>query len=203
MLSSFYVNCEIARLFLHNHLIFAFVFLIFFPSLCTSLSCLKIETCDNANCGTGKRCMMKKGFPKCVCAPNCKANKNQKANKIAVYQMPETRNMKRNEKRLTPIEMQNDEPTLIVANFNRRQSTKRTNQRANNNESPKALSYSHLISSSLDHQAPMSANISNETDHADMLGMKIRSGFFNDHTTKVTSTLPDGFYVGNLVRREI
>lgn len=121
--------------------------------------------------------------------------------------MPETRNMKRTEKRLTPIEMQNDEPTLIVANFNRQKSNKRTNQRADNKKNPRnddreALTYSPLIDSNPpDHQVhihQMSTNVSNETDNANTLGMKIRSGFFNDHTAKATS-YDDGFYIGNLV----
>ena len=149
---------------------------------------------------------MKKGLPKCVCAPNCKAtaaaNKHQKATsakKIAVIQMPEMRNLKRNEKRL-PSEMQNDEPTLIVANFNRRQSSKKPNQRTDSNKnSNEALVYSPLINANLDHQVQIhQGNVSNDTDQdANAIGMKIRSGFFNDHTVKVTSN--DDFYVGNFV----
>lgn len=161
---------------------------------------LKIETCDNANCGIGKRCIMKKGLPKCVCAPNCKAtaaaNKQQKKNsakKITVIRMPETRHLKRNEKRLTPSEMQNDEPTLIVANFNRRQG----NKKKKNNEN-EALIYSPLINANLERQVQIlqARNTSNATDTVEM---KIRSGFFNENTVKVTSFV-DGFYIGNLVR---
>lgn len=164
---------------------------------------LKIETCENENCGVGKRCIMKKGLPKCVCAPNCKAtasaNKHQKvssAKKISVIQMAEMRNLKRNEKRPTPFEMQNDEPTLIVANFNRRQSNQRTDSKKNSNE---ALVYSPLINANLDHQVQIhQGNMSNDTDQdANAIGMKIRSGFFNDHTSKVTSN--DDFYIGNFV----
>lgn len=157
---------------------------------------------------------MKKGFPKCVCAPNCKvtaaANKNQKANsakKIAVIQMPEMRNLRRNEKRLTPTEMQNDEPTLIVANFNRRQD-KKTSQRAGNKKTAKnnaneALIYSPLINENLDHQVQVlqttSSNLSNDTSgDARSIEMKIRGGFFNDETVTVTSYV-DGFNIGNLV----
>lgn len=151
---------------------------------------------------------MKKGLPKCVCAPNCKAtaaaNKHQKANsakKIAVIQMSEMRNLKRNEKRLTPSEMQNDEPTLIVANFNRRQGSKKPNQRADNKKnSNEALVYSPLINSNLDHEVQISQrNTTNHTaDHdASLIEMKIRSGFFNVHTSKVTSN--DDFFIGNFV----
>ncbi|XP_053684085.1 uncharacterized protein LOC128734096 [Sabethes cyaneus] len=39
-------------------------------------SCL--ESCENANCGPNKRCVMKRGRPKCICAPNCKAPKQAK-----------------------------------------------------------------------------------------------------------------------------
>ncbi|XP_055526881.1 uncharacterized protein LOC129719511 [Wyeomyia smithii] len=36
------------------------------------------ESCENAKCGPNKRCVMKKGRPKCICAPNCKAPKQAK-----------------------------------------------------------------------------------------------------------------------------
>ncbi|XP_055608702.1 uncharacterized protein LOC129755982 [Uranotaenia lowii] len=39
-------------------------------------SCL--DSCDKAKCGLNKRCIMKKGRPKCVCAPNCKSPKQAK-----------------------------------------------------------------------------------------------------------------------------
>jgi hypothetical protein len=31
------------------------------------------ENCESATCGAGKRCILKKGRPKCICAPVCKA----------------------------------------------------------------------------------------------------------------------------------
>ncbi|EDS33148.1 conserved hypothetical protein [Culex quinquefasciatus] len=37
-----------------------------------------IDSCDRAKCGPNKRCVMKKGRPKCICAPNCKAPKQMK-----------------------------------------------------------------------------------------------------------------------------
>lgn len=110
------------------------------------------------------------------------------------------RNLKRNEKRPTPSEMQNDEPTLIVANFNRRQGNKKPNQRTDSKKnSNEALVYSPLINANLDHQVQIhQGNMSNDTDQdANAIGMKFRSGFFNDHTAKVTSN--DDFYVGNFV----
>ncbi|XP_058466671.1 uncharacterized protein LOC131439544 isoform X2 [Malaya genurostris] len=39
-------------------------------------SCL--DSCENAKCGPNKRCVMKKGRPKCICAPSCKAPKKAK-----------------------------------------------------------------------------------------------------------------------------
>lgn len=39
-------------------------------------SCL--DSCEKAKCGVNKRCVMKKGRPKCICAPNCKAPKQAK-----------------------------------------------------------------------------------------------------------------------------
>jgi hypothetical protein len=86
--------------------------------------------------------------------------------------------------------MQNDEPTLIVANFNRRQGNKKQDN--------EALIYSPLINANLDRQVQIlqARNTSNVTDTVEM---KLRSGFFNENTVKVTSFV-DGFYVGNLVR---
>ena len=144
---------------------------------------------------------MKRGLPKCVCAPNCKAtaaaNKQLKVNnakKIAVLRLPETRQLKRSEKRLTPSEMQNDEPTLIVANFNRRQANKKK-KKINENE---ALIYSPLINVNLDRQIQIlqTRNMSNATDTVES---KIRSGIFNDNSVTLTSFV-DEFYIGNLVR---
>lgn len=118
--------------------------------------------------------------------------------------MPEMRSLKQNENRLTPFEMQNDEPTLIVANFNRRQGSKKMNQRSDKktkNNANEAMVYSPLINANLDHQAQIrQQNMSNETiDHdANVIGMKIRSGYFNDNTAKVRSNA-DGFIIGNLV----
>lgn len=31
-----------------------------------------LDTCENIDCGGGKKCILRKGSPKCVCAPNCK-----------------------------------------------------------------------------------------------------------------------------------
>nr|XP_029725653.1 uncharacterized protein LOC109426918 isoform X2 [Aedes albopictus] len=39
-------------------------------------SCL--DSCEKAKCGVNKRCVMKKGRPKCICAPSCKAPKQAK-----------------------------------------------------------------------------------------------------------------------------
>lgn len=118
--------------------------------------------------------------------------------------MPETRNLRRNEKRLTPFEMQSDEPTLIIANFNRRQGSKKKNQRVDKkNSTEEALIYSPLMNANLDQQAQIASkrNMSGE-DGADAdvkeVETKIRSGFFNDNTLKMTPYI-DGFYVGNSV----
>lgn len=118
--------------------------------------------------------------------------------------MPETRNLKRT----TTAEMQNDEPTLIVANVNQRQGTKKINQRTdkkNKENANEALIYSPLINAHVDHQdqmyQPMVSNMSSTVadDHANMIETKIRSGFFNDHTAKVTSYV-DELYIGNQVK---
>ncbi|XP_037926314.1 uncharacterized protein LOC119661170 isoform X2 [Hermetia illucens] len=38
-------------------------------------SCL--DSCEAAKCGTGKRCVYRKGRPKCVCAPVCRSSKQK------------------------------------------------------------------------------------------------------------------------------
>ncbi|XP_055623892.1 uncharacterized protein LOC129767236 isoform X2 [Toxorhynchites rutilus septentrionalis] len=42
------------------------------------LSSPSTDNCDRAKCGPNKRCVMKKGRPKCICAPSCKASKQAK-----------------------------------------------------------------------------------------------------------------------------
>jgi hypothetical protein len=74
------------------------------------------ESCDNVKCGAGKRCIMKRGQPKCICSPQCKAatatiNKNRKVG--VNEEFTEMRN--RHYSVVRPpvvLEMQNDEPTL-------------------------------------------------------------------------------------------
>ncbi|CRL00234.1 CLUMA_CG013507, isoform A [Clunio marinus] len=153
------------------------------------------ETCDNIICGIGKRCIMKKGFPKCVCAPNCKATaaanklKNVQNNKkISVIHLAERKNLKRSKKRKMQPEMQNDEPILIVATLNRKQN-KRMNQRINREKNnlnetlilqPIKSAY-HKV-----HTIQKNANnISQGVEDVDVLQTKIRSGYFDDDSTKL------------------
>lgn len=144
-------------------------------------------------------------LPKCVCSPKCKttervskSHRMSSAKRVAVIRLPETRNLRRSENNLlTPLEMQNDEPTLIIANLNRQQANKKSNQSKQNNDASEAIDYSPLNNSNLDQVQVLSTkNSSNETDR-EVIGMKIRSGFFNNHTMRVTSYV-DAFYVGNL-----
>lgn len=143
---------------------------------------------------------MKKGLPKCVCAPNCKAtaaaHKSQRMNsakKVATIQMPETRNLKRNERRLTPSEMQSDEPTLIIANFNRRPG-KKINQK---HEGKKALTSSPMTNENLQQQQQLQIGQQNTSNGTD-LETKLRSGFYNDQKSHLASYV-DEFYIGNSV----
>lgn len=82
-------------------------------------------------CGAGKRCIMKRGQPKCICSPQCKAatttiNKNRKVGvneEFTALELPEMRNVNRHYSVVRPpiiSEMQNDDPTLAnsVANKN-------------------------------------------------------------------------------------
>lgn len=154
---------------------------------------------------------MKKGLPKCVCAPNCKASaaankQNRKlanAKKITVIQMPEMKTLRRSEKRLSPLEMQNDEPTLIVANFNRRQSNKKTSQDGPKDLNEASLVYSPLTHANLDQSLQIlqktasNASKNNSIEDAKTVETKIRNGFYNENSMTLASYV-DGYY-GNLV----
>lgn len=57
----------------------------FFSFLCSaislSLSRNLIDSCKTAKCGTHKKCVIRDGQPKCVCAPKCKT-KNQRPKRV-------------------------------------------------------------------------------------------------------------------------
>lgn len=148
---------------------------------------------------------MKKGHPKCVCAPNCKAtaaatNKSRKvgsAKKIQVIQMPELRSMRRQNERRPRFEMQNDEPTLIVANYNRRQSASKrppSIARLDETKTSKNSDNEALIYSQMSTKAPKIP--ANDTSFETML----RNGEFNDYSITVTPYV-EGFYFGNVVSK--
>jgi hypothetical protein len=186
-LNLFLKNCFkiYSSLSLHLH-IFCFVF------QCT-------ESCENLNCGDGKRCIMKKGQPKCVCAPNCRVtatinNKNRKVGgtkRIAVIQLPEMKSANRHYSVVglptKNSEMQSDEPTLIVAN-NRRNLLLKLNQSSSEASSPNTVQ--SLIPS---RASP------NDNDTRIMMEMKFRSGFFNDNNNIKMTSYYDEFYFGNIV----
>lgn len=44
-------------------------------SVTSCVYCLRLESCVGVECGEGKRCMVRKGQPKCVCFPDCRSNK--------------------------------------------------------------------------------------------------------------------------------
>lgn len=39
-----------------------------------------LASCESAKCGSGKRCIVKKGSPKCICSPKCKIPTNKQPN---------------------------------------------------------------------------------------------------------------------------
>ncbi|XP_055380259.1 uncharacterized protein LOC129611242 [Condylostylus longicornis] len=75
-----------------------------------------IDSCDTFKCSPGKRCVLKKGRPKCICAPICKAASKEKRKlrpHIKNYQHLEQQHI--NEFQLLPNEQQNQELSSVIA----------------------------------------------------------------------------------------
>lgn len=49
--------------------------LYFFAYQCDPVACFcdSAESCAGVQCGEGRRCVLKKGLPRCVCAPDCRS----------------------------------------------------------------------------------------------------------------------------------
>lgn len=59
-------DTEVTTLFTHTYLYNAV------PQAPHNISFILLETCDNVDCGPGKRCKMnRRSKPRCVCAPDC------------------------------------------------------------------------------------------------------------------------------------
>lgn len=144
-----------------------------------------IESCDNVKCSAGKRCIMKRGKPKCVCAPQCKAatatinNKNRKVGvngEFTAFQLPEMRHYSVVR---PPSEMQNDEPTLVNILKNLK-SFKKMNQ------STEAFNKSS----------------GNSNDVARTIELKFRKKLMLNQKSNAFNLIPmnvDEFYLGNIV----
>lgn len=146
---------------------------------------------------------MKRGQPKCVCAPNCKAtaaiNKSRKVGVnggFAAFQLSEVKNVNRQytivRPPITPEVMQNDEPRIININRNVKHFQQKLNQSAealftginkNNNTNNSNNSYN---------------SNSNVSDIAKKIEWKFRSGYFNENSIHATSNFKE-LYLGNVV----
>lgn len=134
---------------------------------------------------------MKRGQPKCICSPNCKAstpNRKVGGGGIEVIQLPQ---MKKNKSRQYSVirqsDMQSDEPTLIIASGRGRNSRQKFNQSNINTEASVINTVRSLM-------LPQNATVD---DVARSIEMKFRSGSFND--VQFTPSLQSEFYFGNVV----
>ncbi|KAG5677818.1 hypothetical protein PVAND_007545 [Polypedilum vanderplanki] len=144
------------------------------------------ESCDNVKCGVGKRCIMKRGQPKCICSPQCKAataaiNKNRKVGVneefTTALEMPEMRSVNRHYTVIRPpiiSEMQNDEPTL-EKNFANK-NLKKINQ---------SIEAFHLFFNN--------SNAANKT-----LELKFRNKLLTHNNSNNNMLHFDEFYLGNI-----
>jgi hypothetical protein len=130
---------------------------------------------------------MKRGQPKCVCAPNCKAtatiNKTRKVGVNPAFQLPEMKIVNRHYSIVRPPivsePMQNDDPTIININRNVKKFQHKTNQ-----------------STEAAHDVKMNNNTSNV---ARKIEWKFRSGYFNENSIHVANFRE--LYLGNIVRQ--
>ena len=163
-------------------------------------------SCEDFKCGTGQRCIMKRGMPKCVCAPSCKASPSKKLNKsnnhIRVeYMQQKTKNLERqtnNErhKRRHKIEMQNDAPAQITIPINKPPTSH------NHHSFKKKIQTNTSSSSSLTSSFPKhtkfhpNSNFSTSNDvnideserFKDFVEYRIRSGSWNKRNIPKTSS---------------
>lgn len=137
---------------------------------------------------------MKRGKPKCVCAPSCKASATNKksSEKFSVIRLPQTKIIKRQQKQT--YEMQNDEPTLIVANFdNSRNANQRAKFQNDNKTSPTRRN------EMMHHDEEETMNF-NKTTESRLFATKFRNGYFDQHSSKVIPANGE-LNIGTLVSR--
>lgn len=138
---------------------------------------------------------MKRGQPKCVCAPNCKATAAiNKSHKVGVnggftaFQLPDM-NVNRHytvvRAPITSEIMQNDEPTIININRHDKKFQQKFNQ-----SSEASL---HGINNNNN-----DSNNSNLSSTARKIEWKFRSGYFNENSIHMTSNFKE-LYLGNIV----
>jgi hypothetical protein len=126
---------------------------------------------------------MKRGQPKCVCAPNCKAtatiNKSRKVGVNGGFTAFHDVNRHYSIVRppITSEPMQNDDPTIININRNVKKFQQKVNQSA---------------------EAVIDARSNNNTSNAARkIEWKFRSGYFNENSIHATNFKE--LYLGNIV----
>lgn len=136
---------------------------------------------------------MKRGQPKCVCAPNCKAtagiNKNRKVGvngEFTTFQLPDTNINRHYTVVRAPIPaevMQNDEPTIININRHEKSFQKNLNQ---------------TLEASRQGTTDNSNGDGSLSSAARKIEWKFRSGYFNENSIHLTNNFKE-LYLGNIV----
>lgn len=153
-------------------------------------------SCEDFKCGTGQRCIMKRGMPKCVCTPSCKAppkklNKNN--NHIRVeYMQQKTKNLERqtnNErhKRRHKIEMQNDAPAQITIPINSSSDIKTLHHHSFKKKSP-SIASSKFHPPTSNSSTSNNVNIDDSEVFKDFVEYRIRSGSWNKRSSPKTTS---------------
>lgn len=165
-------------------------------------------SCEGFKCSTSQRCIMKRGMPKCVCAPSCKAppkKLNKNYNHIRVeYMQQKTKNLERqtnNErhKRRHKIEMQNDAPAHLTIPNNKTHTDIKTS--TNYLSFKKKIQSNKSPSSSLTSPSHQNSNFSTSNDvniddremFKDFVEYRIRSGSWNKRNIPKTTTTSNDF----------
>lgn len=162
--------------------------------------CFHKGSCEDYKCGTGQRCIMKRGMPKCVCAPSCKAppkklNKNN--NHIRVeYMQQKTKNLERqtnNErhKRRHQLDLQNGSPAQITFPINKSPTDIKTlhhhsfkKKIQTNTSSPKHTQFHQNANFSTSNDV----NIDESDMFKDFVQYRIRSGSWNKRNIPKTTS---------------
>lgn len=107
----------------------------------------KSENCATAKCGPNKRCVIRQGQPKCICAPNCKQTrmKNPKLNSVTVIGVHDNFKSVKKKSLLTPgtFSNQNQTPKSDSSSSSNSNSVDRSQKNIRHQRQKKLLSRYH------------------------------------------------------------